>query len=52
MDDSRVNNSFEDVFCKTAKKFVKKEWKNIRVGDIVMVQNEKPFPADLLLLAR
>jgi len=47
-----VNNSLEDVFCHQTKKFIKKEWKNIKVGDIVMVKNERPFPADLILLSR
>ena len=32
-------------------KFIPRKWEEIHVGDICRVQNEKPFPADLVLLA-
>ena len=31
--------------------FMETRWLNVRVGDIVRVQSEEPFPADLVLLA-
>lgn len=49
--DKRVNGSVAEVFCYNSKKFVAKEWKNIKVGDIVKVWNDKSFPADLVLLS-
>ena len=30
--------------------FVSKRWRDIRVGDIVMIQRDEYFPADLILL--
>lgn len=34
------DKSFDDV-----------EWQNVAVGDVVLVRNNEPFPADLLLLS-
>jgi phospholipid-transporting ATPase len=49
--DMVVNNSLGEVFCYNSMKFVTKEWKNIKVGEIVRVKNDKSFPADLVLLS-
>ena len=49
--DKRVNSSVGEVFCYNSKRFVPKEWKSIKVGDIVRVWNDKSFPADLVLLS-
>ncbi len=50
--DKSVNQSKVEVFCYKEGKFVDKEWKNIQVGDVVKVKNDKPFPADLILISR
>jgi P-type E1-E2 ATPase len=31
-------------------KFVDKKWKDVKVGDIVEVKSDEPFPCDLILL--
>lgn len=49
--DNRVNNTFAEVFNHSSNKFEAKKWKEISVGDIIKVINEKPFPADLILLS-
>lgn len=32
-------------------RFIAVKWKNVVVGDIVLIKNGDPFPADLLLLS-
>ncbi|KAF2273383.1 phospholipid-transporting ATPase-like protein [Westerdykella ornata] len=47
--DQQLNNSKAQVLKGSS--FVDTRWINIAVGDIVRVESEKPFPADLALLA-
>lgn len=47
--DQTLNNSKAQVL--TGSTFSDAKWINIAVGDIVRVESEKPFPADLVLLA-
>jgi phospholipid-transporting ATPase len=47
--DQQLNNSKTQVLKGSS--FVDTRWVNIAVGDIVRVESEKPFPADLVLLA-
>lgn len=49
--DSELNNTRVLVLDPEAKEFHSKKWIQVQVGDIVKVNNEEPFPADLLLLA-
>ncbi|CAA6665564.1 unnamed protein product [Spirodela intermedia] len=48
--DVEVNNRKVKV-CREDQAFHQTEWKNIQVGDIVMVERDEFFPADLLLLS-
>ncbi|KAI5058579.1 hypothetical protein GOP47_0026749 [Adiantum capillus-veneris] len=50
LQDKEINNRKVKVHQQDGE-FVEKEWKLIRVGDIVKVEKEQFFPADLLLLA-
>ena len=47
--DQQLNNSKAQVLKGST--FTECRWINIAVGDIVRVESEKPFPADLALLA-
>jgi phospholipid-transporting ATPase len=47
--DNTLNNSKGRVLKGTS--FADSRWVNIAVGDIVRVESEEPFPADLILLA-
>lgn len=47
--DKQLNNSKAQVLKGST--FSDTQWINIAVGDIVRVESEKPFPADLVLLA-
>ncbi|XP_043717424.1 putative phospholipid-transporting ATPase 9 [Telopea speciosissima] len=48
--DIEVNNRKVKVHCGDGS-FDTREWKNLRVGDIVKVEKDNFFPADLLLLS-
>ena len=48
--DNIENNSKILVFDKNKNEFIKKKWKEVKLGDIVKVLNDEHFPADLLLL--
>jgi len=48
--DKKVNNSSCRVYSNAEGKFVKKFWKDLRVGDIVHLSNNEQIPADILLL--
>lgn len=50
MQDKEINNRKVKVHQGDGE-FVEREWKLVRVGDIVKVEKEHFFPADLLLLA-
>ncbi|KAI5821040.1 hypothetical protein BZA77DRAFT_336364 [Pyronema omphalodes] len=47
--DTELNRSKAQVL--TGSEFLVKKWIDVRVGDIVRVESEDPFPADLILLA-
>ncbi|KOS17081.1 putative phospholipid-transporting ATPase [Escovopsis weberi] len=47
--DSALNNSKARVLRGT--EFTETKWINVAVGDVVRVQSEEPFPADLVLVA-
>lgn len=47
--DKELNRSKTKVLVGTA--FEETRWINVRVGDIVRVESEEPFPADLVLVA-
>jgi phospholipid-transporting ATPase len=48
--DRKVNHSEVDVLSAEGHA-VKKKWRDVCVGDIIRVVNEKYFPADLILLS-
>ena len=48
--DQAENNSLCQVYNKQTNTFSYKKWKDIVLGDIVKVENNRAFPADLLLL--
>lgn len=47
--DSALNNSKAQVLRGSS--FTETKWINVGVGDVVRVESEQPFPADLVLLA-
>ncbi|KAH8704685.1 hypothetical protein GQ44DRAFT_507624 [Phaeosphaeriaceae sp. PMI808] len=47
--DAQLNNSKAHVLKGST--FTETKWINVAVGDIIRVQSESPFPADLVLLA-
>ena len=49
--DKKENNSECQVYNSNNKKFEKKQWRDIKLGDIIKVENNQQFPADLLLLS-
>lgn len=49
--DKDLNNTKVLVLNPTSGDFQTKKWTHVKVGDIVKVTNEEPFPADLLLLS-
>lgn len=49
--DSELNNTKVLVLDPSTGDFHLRKWIQVRVGDIVRVNNEEPFPADLLLLS-
>ena len=48
--DKKVNNSSCRVYSTVESQFVKRLWKEVRVGDIVHLSNNEQIPADILLL--
>lgn len=48
--DNEVNNKTCDVLSEKSLSFEKKRWKNIKIGDIVKIEKDQSFPADILLL--
>ncbi|KAG7895399.1 hypothetical protein KL906_004270 [Ogataea polymorpha] len=49
--DNELNRSKIEVLDIKTGQYVMKKWINVRVGDIVKVNSEEPFPADLILLS-
>ena len=48
--DKEINTKFELVYNKENGKFENKLWQDLRVGDIVKIQKEEAFAADLLVI--
>jgi phospholipid-transporting ATPase len=48
--DSELNSRIGKVLSPDGSKFIEKQWKNIKVGDIVRLESNEFFPADLILL--
>lgn len=48
--DKELNNSTVDILTATGT-FERRRWIKVQVGDIVRVNSEEPFPADMILLA-
>ena len=48
--DNEENNKITLVYDSISKSFYPKKWKDIKLGEIVKVNNDESFPADLLLL--
>jgi len=49
--DKKENNSVCFIYDKMTKTFEQKQWRDIKLGDIIKVENNQQFPADLLLLS-
>lgn len=49
--DKLVNSTEVYVFNRFGKNFLKKKWKNVSVGDIVLIDQDNFFPSDLVLLS-
>lgn len=45
-----MNNSTSLVYNRLTKNFEKTRWKNIKLGDLVKIEKDQTFPADLLLV--
>ncbi|KAG6453561.1 hypothetical protein O3G_MSEX008214 [Manduca sexta] len=50
MSDKRINNSFCRVYKKSAERYVRVKWRDVRVGDLVHLSNNEAVPADMVLL--
>lgn len=48
--DKRVNNSSCRVYNRTESRFIKINWKDVKVGDIVHLSVNESVPADILIL--
>ena len=48
--DRELNNKQSLVFDGKQLKFVKKKWEHLRMGELVRVQKDEEFPADIILL--
>ena len=49
--DRKENGAKTEVYDHNTKEFKEIQWKDISVGDILKVSDQKPFPADLILLS-
>ena len=49
--DKQENNSKCLVYDNTLHNFITKKWSQIKLGDIIKVENNQQFPADIVLLA-
>ncbi|KAI3405689.2 DRS2 [Candida oxycetoniae] len=49
--DKELNNTRVLVLDPTTGEFVSRKWIKVQVGDVVQVNNEEPFPADLILIS-
>ena len=48
--DESENNALVEVFVKTENKFIMTHWKDVKVGDLVRVNEDQFFPADMIVL--
>ena len=48
--DEKENNAFVEVFKKSEDNFFMKQWKKIKVGDVVRVKEDCYFPADMIII--
>ncbi|KAM3968099.1 LOW QUALITY PROTEIN: phospholipid-transporting ATPase VD [Aphomia sociella] len=48
--DKRINNSFCRVYKKSAERYVRVKWRDVRVGDLIHLSNNEAVPADMVLL--
>lgn len=48
--DELENNSIAWKLQTESNTFVEVKWQDLQIGDIIRVQNEEKFPADILLL--
>jgi len=48
--DKEVNSRIVEVYDPTVRDFVKRPWSAVNVGDVIIVQRDEYFPADLLFL--
>ncbi|XP_028902498.1 phospholipid-transporting ATPase VA isoform X2 [Ornithorhynchus anatinus] len=49
--DRRLNHRLCLVFCRDDKRYVTRYWKDVRVGDFVLLRGDEIVPADVLFLA-
>ena len=49
--DKQENNQLADLFDPHTKTFSQVQWRNLKVGEIIRVNNEKFMPADIVILA-
>lgn len=50
LSDKRINNSYCRVYKKTADRYMRVKWKDLKVGDLVHLSNNEAVPADMVLL--
>jgi len=48
--DNEENNSNCLVYDNLSQDFISKKWSQVKLGEIIKVRNNEPFPADLILL--
>ena len=49
-EDSNENNSKTQVYDRNSKRFETMEWRQIQIGDVVKVNDNGFFPADMIVL--
>lgn len=47
---SNASNLFLSLFYRSAERFVRVKWRDLRVGDLVHLSNNEAVPADMVLL--
>jgi phospholipid-transporting ATPase len=49
--DNKENSQSVEIAQGTDKKVAQRKWKHVRVGDVVVVRNHGPIPADIVFVA-
>ncbi len=49
--DKEINNRAVEVLDTASGTYVTRMWKDVRVGDVVLIKKDQQFPADLLFLS-